>query len=182
MNVLKWILMMLIIVVMLVFLFMAYVGIIFPLKVDETRMGPYTIAYESFTGPYKDTVPVFAKVYEKINAEGLNPTRSLGIYYDNPAVTPADQLRSDCGVVIEKADLAKFNKVKGKFKVKNISQADCVVIEFPIRNMLSYMIGPMKAYPALEKYAKKKGYKWGRSYELYDEPQKKIFYVMEIAK
>ncbi|MBU0686501.1 MAG: GyrI-like domain-containing protein [Candidatus Margulisbacteria bacterium] len=182
MKVLKWILIIVLVLVLLLIAFLAYMGMILPLKINETKMGPYTIAYESFTGPYAETGPVFDKVYKALKAEGIGSTRGLGIYYDNPSNVPADKLRSDCGVIIEAADLAKFNKVRRKFKIKQIPQGDCVVVEFPLRNMLSYMMGPMKVYPTLMKYIQAKGYKVSMSYELYDELQKKIYFVMGITK
>jgi hypothetical protein len=55
-----------------------------------------------------------------------------------------------------------------------------IVIEFPKKNMLSYMIGPIKCYPALMKYAQEKSYKMAAPYELYNN--EKILYVMEIVK
>jgi len=182
MKILKWILIILAVIVLLAIGFMAYMGIFSPMKPYEAKMGPYTIAYESFIGPYAKTGPVFARVSEALKAEGIVTTRGLGIYYDNPSQVPADKLRSDCGVVIEEKDLAKFNKIKTKFKVKEIAQKDSVVVEFPIRNAVSYMIGPMKAYPALMKYAGEKNYKMTMIYELYDEAHGKVFFVMVIEK
>jgi len=180
MKILKWILIIAAVIVVLLVAFLAYLGAFSPMKAYEDKMGPYTIAYESFTGPYAKTGPVFEKVYNALKAEGIATTRGLGIYYDDPSKVPADKLRSDCGIVIEDKDRAKFSRVRRKFKVKKVRKKDCVVVEFPIRNTLSYMIGPMKAYPALMKYAEQKGYDWGMSYELYDEPQGKVFFVMEI--
>jgi len=180
MKILKWILIIVAVIVVLLLAFLTYMGIFSSPQAYESKMGPFTIIYESFTGPYAETGPVFNKVFEALKAEGIETTRGLGIYYDDPSKVPPDKLRSDCGIVIEEKDLAKFNQIKNKFKVKHLPQKDSVVIEFPIRNMLSYMIGPMKAYPALMKYAEEKGYQWGRSYELYDEDQGKIFFVMEI--
>jgi len=182
MKILKWILIMVAVIVLLVIGFLAYMGLFSPTKAYESKMGPFTIAYESFTGPYAKTGPVFAKVYEAIKAEGIETPRGLGIYYDDPSKVPADKLRSDCGVVIEEKEMAKFNKVRTKFKVKKLARKDSVVVEFPIRNTLSYMIGPMKAYPALMKYAGEKGYKMIMTYELYDEAQGKVLFVLEIAK
>jgi len=182
MKILKWILIVIIVIVLLVIGFLAYMGIFSPMKPYESKMGPFTIAYENFVGPYGKTGPVFARVSEALKAEGITTARGLGIYYDNPSQVPADKLRSDCGIVIEEKDLAKFNKLKTKFKVKELAQNDSVVVEFPIRNAVSYMIGPMKAYPALMKYAGEKNYKGTMTYELYDEAHGKAFFVMVIEK
>lgn len=182
MKIIKWILIVVVILLVLLLAFLAYMGFFSPLKIYESRKGPYVIAYERFTGPYAKTGPVFDKVYKALKAEGIETKRGLGIYYDDPAKVPSNKLRSDCGMVIEEKDLPGFRKIKHKFKVKRIPQKDSVVVEFPIRNMLSYMIGPMKVYPALMKYTKEKGYKIKMTYELYDEAKGKIFFIMVIAK
>jgi len=182
MKILRWTLVVFAFIALLMIIYAAYIGVFTPLKIYEAKKGPYVIAYERFTGPYAKTGPVFERVYKAVKAKGIDTTRGLGIYYDDPAKVPAKKLRSDCGVVIEEKDLPRFRKVKSQFKVKWIPKKDSVVIEFPIKNKFSYMIGPMKAYPALTKYAKKKGYKWGMTYELYDEAKQKIYFVMVIAK
>jgi hypothetical protein len=178
MKILKWILGIVLVLVLLVLGLMAYMGMFSPIKVHEAQMGPFTVAYESFTGPYAQTGPVFAKVYNALKAEGINSSMGLGIYYDNPAEVPADKLRSDCGAVIDKKNLAKLKKIK----VKTLAQKDSLVVEFPIRNIFSYMIGPMKAYPVLMKHAEEKGYKILMTYELYDEANGKMFFVMVVTK
>jgi hypothetical protein len=182
MKILKWFLIVIAVLALLLVLFLAYMGMIFPLKTYESKMGPYTIAYESYIGPYGETGPVFTKVYESVKADGIETTKGLGIYYDDPGKVSADKLRSDCGIVIEQSDLAKFNKVRRKYNVKKLPQKDSIVIEFPIRNALSYFMGPMRAYPALTKYVEEKGYKFGMPYELYNEPEKKVYFIMEIVK
>ena len=49
--------------------------------------------------------------------------------------------------------------------------------------MVSYMIGPMKAYPAMTKYAKENGYSESTvGIEVYDEENKKIIFMMDIVK
>ena len=182
MKMLKWLLAIVVVIVLLIIGFLAYMGFFSPIKAYESKMGPFTIAYESFVGPYAKTGPVFAKVHDALKAEGIKGSRGLGIYYDDPSRVPADKLRTDCGVVIEKSDLSKFNLVKAKFKVKKLAAKDSLVVEFPLRNALSYMLGPIKAYPALTNYAKEKNYQMAMSYELYDEAQGKIFFVFVIAK
>ncbi len=179
MKIVKWLLIALAVVVLLVVGYLAYLGIFSSPKPYEAEMGPYTYAYESFFGPYAQSGTTFAKVYEALKAQGVVSQLGLGIYYDNPALVPADKLRSDCGVVLEKGDLAKL---RGKgFKIKTIVRMNCVVVEFPIRNTLSYAIGPMKAYPILMKYAREKNLKAAGAYELYDEANRKIFFVLALS-
>ncbi|MDY6968166.1 MAG: hypothetical protein SVR08_05860 [Spirochaetota bacterium] len=162
--------------------FLSYMGIFYTPVPSEKMTGPYTFVYEEFIGDYKKTGPVFDKVYKSLQDEGIKTTRALGIYFDNPAETPEDKLRSHCGIIIEENDLNKVPKLKSKYKVGHIGQHDSVVVEFPIKNSLSYMIGPMKCYPVIVKHAKEKGYKMTTAFELYDQPAERILYIMKIIK
>ncbi len=173
----KWLLIVVAVVVVLGAGYLTYLGYFSSPKPYETKTGPYVIAYESFVGPYSKTGPVFASVYDALEAVGVKGRLGIGIYYDDPARVPADKLRSDCGMVLEKGDLAKL---KGKFNIKVLPKTDSVIVEFPIRNTLSYAIGPMKAYPILMRYAREKNYKTAGAYELYDEINRKIYFVMAI--
>jgi hypothetical protein len=143
-------------------------------------MGPYTYVYESFTGPYKNVGKVFMQVDAALKTEGITTEKAIGIYYDDPSKVAADKLRSDCGLVLEAKDLSKIPALKEKFKLATMPKKISIVIEFPKKNMLSYMIGPIKCYPALMKYAQEKSYKMAAPYELYNN--EKILYVMEIVK
>ena len=54
-------------------------------------------------GPYEAIGPSFGKVVAAATAAGLinSTTTAVGIYYDDPAVTPADRLRSHAGVIVQ---------------------------------------------------------------------------------
>jgi hypothetical protein len=162
--------------------FLGYMGMFMSMKVEEKVMGPYTIAYERYVGAYKETGNVFKEVYNKAKKAGLESSLGLGIYYDDPNIVPAEKLRSDCGVVIKKQDLVKVRSLKKIVKIKRIAKKRSIVTEFPVRNALSYMVGPLKAYSALMEYAQEKGYAMNPGYELYDEKAGKIFYYMPIEK
>ena len=181
-KVLKWILIVLAVAIVLVLTFMGYMGLLGEPKVSEMKMGPYLFVYEPYVGPYMNTGKVFDRVYKAIGSDGIETKRELGIYFDDPSNVPAEKLRSQCGVVIEENDFAKFASVSKKYRSKIIETADCVVAEFPIRNSLSYAFGPMKAYPALAKYAQAKGYRSAVPYELYDMPAGRIYFVMPVIK
>lgn len=188
MKIVKWLLTIVILIAVLVLAFLAYMGVFFSPKVAEKEMGPYTLVYEPFIGPYSQTGKVFDKVYKELKADGIETVSGIGIYYDNPAIVKPEKLRSNCGSVVEAKDLGKLASLKNKYRVWNIPKKKCLVAEFPLRNMLSYMIGPMKAYPALMKYAGEKSYilqkgkQMAMTFELYDMKAGKIYFVMEILK
>ena len=65
---------------------------------------PLRVASVRHIGPYHDIGKAFARLGPA--AQGTNlltPTVTMaGIYYDNPETTPAAQLRSDAGIVVDK--------------------------------------------------------------------------------
>jgi hypothetical protein len=181
MKILKWVLIVLLVLVLIVVGFLAYLGVFSSVAVVEKEMGPYTVVYERFVGPYQETGKVFEKVYKSLTADKIETTVGIGVYYDDPKTTPADKFRSDCGAAIADKDVSKVKALK-KYKLMSIAKKPCLVVEFPIKNMLSYMIGPMKAYPELMKHATANKVNVALVYEVYDMSAKKACYVMQIKK
>ena len=161
--------------------FLAYMGLFSSPKASEKNIGPYTFIYEEFIGPYKDTGPVFDKIYKALEKHGIKTTLGIGIYFDDPKNVPQDKLRSQCGVIINEKDLSKVEEQGKSYKIGHIERGKSIVVEFPIKNSLSYMIGPMKGYPALTKYIEGKNYTIKNyAFEIYDIPSKKILFVWQL--
>jgi len=166
----------------IVFLTLVYHGIFISVKISEKKMKEYTLAYEEFKGPYRNTKVAFDRVYKTL-IEDLKviPKLGAGLYLDNPSEVKPENCRSEVGSLIEDYDLDKIEKIKEKLKVKTIKAGKAVVAEFRIKSVLSYMIGPMKIYPAFEKYFQEKGYNSTFvGFEIYDIKNSKILYVMYI--
>ena len=160
-----------------VVIFLGYMGMFGSLEVTKKEMGPYTVAYESFVGPYHETGPVFDRVNQQLEKAGIKAEIGLGIYYDNPSQVPADELRSDCGSVLPPETASNIEVLKTKLKIKTIEKQPSLVIEFPIKNALSYMLGPMKAYPTLNEYTKQNNLEFAMTYEVYDMSNNMMYYV-----
>ncbi len=170
------------IIVICIVAFLGYMGVLTTPEASERITGPYTFVYEEFIGPYMDSGPVFDKVFKAVEKEGVKTTKGMGIYFDDPREVPEEKLRSQCGVVVEEKDSGRTPELEKKFNIKRIKRHESIVVEFPVKNALSYMIGPMKCYSVLMEYAKEKGYKTATPFELYDIPENKILFVMEIVK
>lgn len=161
--------------------FLAWMGLFGSVKVTTVTMGPITYAYEPFTGPYHKTLPAFEAAYAKLSGINMNVTRGIGVYYDNPDEVAAEKLRSECGSIIEEKDLGRIGDVKNVIAVKTIPAGEYLRAEFPIRNMLSYMIGPMKVYPAIGAELKRLNAPSQPGIEIYDMDAKKTIYLMRIT-
>lgn len=182
MKIIHWLLIIIVALIALFFLYLSYLGIFNELAVKEQELGPLTYVFQPYVGDYRGSGQVFNRVYQAIKNEGIETYKGIGIYYDDPKIVPKEKLRSDCGVVLEDKDLPKVNVLKKKYHLATLPKKLYIVAAFPLRNALSFMIGPAKGYPALAKYARSKGYEMTCPFELYDMPGGQIYYVMELKK
>lgn len=182
MKAFEWILGILIALALAVAGYLWYLGMFSYVPVTERQMGPYVFAYQEHTGPYSGTMKVFEAVDRILADAGVKAEKGIGVYFDNPSQVPAEKLRSWCGSVIEEADSGKIPALSKRLSIGSFPKANCIVVEFPIKGGMSFMAGPVKVYPLISKYMLEKGYKGGESYELYDMPAKKIYFIMPARK
>lgn len=179
---LKWLGLVIVALVLVVAAWLAYMGVFTTSQVTVQNIGPYTLVYEEYVGAYSDTGRVIQRVYDGCTLEGVKTEKGFGIYLTSPKETDWNKQRCQAGCVLEPQDLGKTRQLAKKFKVKVWPKSQCLVTEFPIRNNLSYMIGPFKAYPALNKAMNERKLKLGTCMELYDMPAKKTFFIFQLAK
>ena len=165
-------------IALMVIVFLSFSGFFYKPTAEEREMGPYAYAYEDFVGAYSKTFPVFNKVYTLLNDAKIENTIGIGLYHDDPAIVPENQLRSSCGSVINETDLQKA--ISLGLKTGKIDKKLSVIVEFPVKTTFAYMFAPSKCYPVLIKYVNEKGYKMAAPFEIYDMPNKKMFVIMEI--
>lgn len=74
------------------------------MNVDIAELGARRVATLAHVGPYSQISGAFGRLGEIAGAAGLfertEDPEMVAIYYDDPEVTPPDELRSDAGVVI----------------------------------------------------------------------------------
>lgn len=179
MKILKYIGIILLALILLVVGFLAYSGLFSGAAVEEKEVGPYFFIQKERWGDYAKT-PVFLDSMKKqLLAEKITPTTAFGIYYDNPKNVKTDSLHSIIGYILETKDTARIVELRRKqFRIEMMGKTKSMVIEFPMRNQLSIMLGIMKAYPAFEKYRNEKNYQAVPSLEIYES--NKILFTMEV--
>ena len=171
------------ILVVLALISLWYVGFFTTIKIQEKEAGGYVVAGEEFTGSYMKVEPTMKRVDSILKTSGITCSKGFGIYYDNPKETPQEKCRSFVGNIIEDKDTSRIEAIKALgLKVENISKAQAMVIEFPIKGKFSYMVGPIKAYPVFHKNLKEKNYKMKLAMEVYDMPNKNILFIMQYQK
>ena len=158
---------------------LVHAGLFYRVEASEKMTGPYTLVYLEHRGDYAKAGQIQMEVYNRLLAEhAIKTTKGFGIYYDNPANVKKEDLRSEVGCILEPADESKAALLEGKFRVKKLEQKISVIAEHPFTNPASIMLGIMKAYPAMSKYAKEKGMEFTYSMEIYDVPEKKTLYLL----
>ena len=166
-----------VVVILCLVSFLSYMGAFAKITVTNKDLGPFKIVCKDFKGAYGKTGPVFDEIQAFLSKECfLDAKRGIGFYYDDPSKIKIQELRSKVGSIIEPEDYDKLKNVAGKYEIVDFPVSKAVVAEFPIKNMLSYMIGPMKVYPILAKNidsAIMEQY----SIEIYDMPSKKLQYA-----
>ena len=154
------------------------------IKVTVSKQGGETLVYEEFIGDYKLSAPVMDRIYYSLLEDHKIETfKGFGIYYDNPRKVEKSKLRSEVGCILEDISEEVIERLAGKYNIRIFPAKDFMVAEFPYKGKLSVMIGIMKVYPAINKFAGENGFaEDGWVMEIYDIPGKKIVYRKEIIK
>lgn len=175
----KKILIVLAIIIVSLLTFYWYIGGFESLEVKKGAAGGYLVAGLNHTGAYHTVGTTMEKADSMLRSIGIECTKGFGIYYDNPEATPEEELRSYVGNIIENADQAQIENMKAAgLRVDSIANKNALIVEMKTRSNLSYMIGPMKAYPLLNEKVKSEGCTPSLAFEIYDVPAKKAFYIM----
>ena len=160
--------------------FLWYLEFFATVKVNEKEEGGYTIAGLEVAGSYGKLGKHMVEVDSKLRKLGIISPEGFGIFYNDPKTTPEEKCHSFVGNIINYNDLKKAKEIESRgLKIDSISKTKALVVEFPIKNSMSYMIGPMKAYPLLSKHLKEKKYTFLLSFEIYDHVENKIIFVMQ---
>jgi len=182
MKVMKIVLIAIICIVVICLIVYSYYGGFKRLNIQIAETGGETVVYESITGDYKQSGVVMDKIYYALlNDHKIETYKGYGKYMDNPQKVEKPKLRSEAGCLIEPRDLDKISKLPAELKSKTLPVQKYIVSEFPYKGKLSVMLSIMKVYPALSKFAEANGSESeGAVTEIYDIPNKKIFYRKEM--
>ena len=72
-------------------------------EVELRTVEPDIVVFMRHIGPYPDVAQTWIDLEMWIRAHGLVASRRLAIAYDDPELTPADKLRYDACVVVDRA-------------------------------------------------------------------------------
>jgi hypothetical protein len=183
MKILNKALMVVTLLVVLAVGFLWYMGYFASVKIEEKEDGGYFVVGKEVIGPYSEVGKHMLEADNKLKGLGIICTKGFGIYYNDPNTTPKEKCRSLVGNIVEVKDLEKIKNAQLEgLKIDSIPKAKAVVAEFPIKNTLSYMLGPTKVYSKFSRYITEHNYKIALSFEIYDMPKEKIIFVMQYSE
>jgi len=161
----------------------AYYGGFKRLKIEIVEQGGEFVIYDTIVGDYRQSGIVMDKIYYSLlNDFKIETYKGYGKYFDNPKKVEKSKLRSEAGCIIESKDINKA-KASNIYKSKNLPVQRYIISEFPYKGKLSVLFSIMRVYPALSKFATINGFNDdGAIIEIYDIPNKKIFYRKEIVE
>lgn len=157
-----------------------YNGIFEKIPINEQEQGGFTVVGLEFKGPYAQTGKYIGEVTEKLKMYETAGELSFGIYYDDPKEVEPENCRSFVGIILQGKDAKKIPVlVSAGFKIDSIPRKKTLQSEFPIKNTFSYMIGPWKVYPKLNRYMNERKYTADLTMEVYDVRSKKIRFMIQ---
>ena len=157
---------------------LGYYGLFAPVVFTERQMGPYVLVYEKHAGEYKHTAAIVEKISSALLGEdGIFVGKGFGLFYDNPKIVEAASLRSIAGCIVENVPDDKIKRLKDKYLVAEFPDARCVVAELPYKGFVSIVLGTLRVYPKLTEYLKAHDYRMTPVMEIYDKPNRKVYYV-----
>lgn len=182
MRALKIILIIIVALLAIIIAIYAYYGGFKKINFTIKESGGEVVVYEELIGDYKNSALAMDKIYNSLkNDFGIESTKGIGIYYDNPQEVDISKLRCDTGCIIEVSDTAVLQKIAEKFRIKTLPLKNYLMTEFPFKGTMSIMVGIMRVYPALNKYATENNVNTdGPVTEIYDTPNKLITYRQEL--
>jgi hypothetical protein len=158
---------------------LAYYGLFAPVVFVEKEMGPYVLVYEKHHGEYKKTAKIIDGVTsELLGEEGVFAGKGFGLFYDNPEAVETANLRSIAGCIVENVPDDKIKRLRDNFLVGEFPDSQCVVAELPYKGYVSIILGNLRVYPKLAEYMQSRQYTMVPVMEIYDKPNRKIFYVV----
>ncbi len=127
-----------------------WLGGLLRIEIEKGTFGPAEIVFATYRGPYQDIGEAWAAFQADWEAAGLETCDALAVYLDPPDTAP-EKLRSVIACRIDALPADQSARLRDRFASFTLPGTTAYLASFPYRNNLSYMLGPMKVYPAMEK-------------------------------
>ena len=164
--------------------FLYYMGYFYTPIPSVKELDELYILNVNFKGHYKHyskAVYHFIDMIKKYNIDDVADAVCGSIYYD--VCTPGcdmNALRWSIFVIISPSQYERYKEIDmPDMRLYTIPKSRIAITTFPMRNMLSYSLGPARAYPVLNQFIAENNFTEHACIELYHnkEPIKYIFYL-----
>jgi DNA gyrase inhibitor GyrI len=159
----------------------SFYGLFAPVNIQEKEIGPYMFVMKKNVGAYKDVGPIMDEMYSDLKEADIVTSKGLGIYYDDPKVTPEDKTRCIIGRILDGVDPSKMIELEKKYTIGELPQTNYLVVEFPFKGLPSIIIGIYRVYPKIARYMKAHEIPKMPIIEVYEPEVQKILYVVPIG-
>ncbi len=157
---------------------LSFYGLFAPVNIQEKEIGPLIFVMEKHVGAYQDVGPLIDRMQKYLINEGIETSMGVGIYYDDPKVTPEDKTRCIIGRIIEDSSRSRTMEIEKKYMVGELPQTNYLVVEFPFKGLPSIFIGIYRVYPKISKYMKTRDIPKMPIIEIYAPKAQKMFYII----
>lgn len=153
-----------------------YFTVFSKVQFEVREFGPYKVIGKESVGPYKNVVKVITGVVDQLKKEGMNPERTVGIYYDDPRKVEESKLRAFGGVTVEPSTTTP----------EGLTATTIPLATYITTTYVGHpLVGVFKVYPAVHKYLIAHEYEIsGPVVEMYTRADKKIStqYLVPVKK
>jgi hypothetical protein len=157
---------------------LAWYGLFAKVTLSEQLIPSFSFAYEKHIGDYRQSGRIMGEIYKRLEEEGIDSTKGIGLYYDNPRKVPVKNLRSLAGCILPDEHTAKRETLKGRYLLATLPETKVPVIRFPYKGKLSVVLGTLKVYPRINAWFQEHPEHQGPIIEIYDVPKGEILYVL----
>jgi len=131
---------------------LAWLGALSPVEVQERDMGPYQFVYVQEPSTDSGRIAQLTDALgARLEAGGITQRRPAQQYYPT-----GRGIQNQIGFVVEQSVGPEV--LDAETFLRPIPVQRCMVVEFPFRNRLSFMVGYFRVDPALRKYLAGKKY------------------------
>lgn len=167
--------------IVFIFLFIMYSGLFSSIDITEGNVGPYTFIGKEYVGDYRFAGDKLDSITQDLKQREIEFSETYGIYRDNPKKVSANKLRYMVGCIIPDKSNNRIPELERDGYIKqDMGKTHSVIVNFPLKTKLSFIIAVLRVYPALNGYIKEKQYNKVPSLEIYSEDNIQI--SMEIKK
>jgi len=157
----------------------AYLGAFRRVRVVERDIGPFRLLYREMPGSdFRQVGCITSELDRLLQAVGAGARRPFDVFYP-----PAHGHSNEIGFALadtSDATLRRILDIDASVQVKDIPHQRALVVEFPWRSRLSFLVGYLRVDPALRAHRKKAGYQEAPAFALNDGAR--IVYMQPVVR